>query len=692
MLLREFKEEVSKQCSQILYEISSMRTHGDQQADTIRSMVQDSQDESKEHAARMDTILKTSEEAVRLLGKVQESVHSARSPESTRSPGRKRLSRDHSLFDSEAMSLAAMQVACDSTALAALTGDEVCELPPSTFSQRTSRHKSKGKGQRRDSSSSVRSPAASPRPQHDSPRQTQGGSPRATDVTTQLPPSPKSELSPQPAAGSRKKKKKKRAKDASEADGLVGPIGSRPAPPAPSSPTVPALSDTHVDQLNARIAHRIAMLPVLDNWKPWMLQRDTRLGRLVRSHCFFVFINGLILFNVVFVSLQAQHRVDRAERSLQQDAIYSVADIIFSFLFAVEFTMRLFGDRAYFFFGPEKTWNAMDMIFVAFDFANVLLDLSMGEGSIGDVDGIRGAVRVLRLMRAARVARLLRLLHSLKFIKMCRLLVDIIQASIGFSLCVMTAMAALFVLFSVIFMQATADSLINDETDTALSHHFSSIRESMLTLFWCMTGQNVEGVYDALAGASSLYAFSLVIFVFFMTYAFANSVTGAMVEYALKASTRYELEGQIANASAIENILVAADTDFSGSLNKEEITRCMDRTDVQEKFGKLGIEASEARALFDIMAPNPTTRVDVKSLSQVYARVTRTVRSADFVQILLSSHRLLDDMKLVKHLLQVCILGFPPPAAAPMRRAKTKRVSEPYSGDDALCDSGDADA
>lgn len=217
-------------------------------------------------------------------------------------------------------------------------------------------------------------------------------------------------------------------------------------------------------------------------------------------------------------------------------------------------------------------------------------------------------------------------------------------------------MTAMFVFFSVIFMQATADALQSGSVDEELHDHFGSISDSSLTLFWCITGQDTSSVYHALARASPLYGFCLLAFVFFMIFAFGNSATAAMVEYAFKASRKFDLEGSHFETQAIQNIMKELDTEREGMVSWMEIERHLSRADVREKFSSLGIDRNEARGLFELMAPTENAQVHIEDLSQVYSRFTRIVRSADFVQVLVSNKRILEKIASLQLLVHGCIM------------------------------------
>lgn len=393
--------------------------------------------------------------------------------------------------------------------------------------------------------------------------------------------------------------------------------------------------------------------------KSWLLRSDNWMMSIVSSHVFVFLVNVLIWANVIFIALQAQHRVDQARIGQEETQFFFFLDAGFSACFFLELSMRIIGERVAFFLNADARWNAMDCFFVALDSTNMLFIFAFGttETGLDYFTGIRGALRALRLARAGRALRVFR---AMKFINMIRLLIDVVQASLIFSVYVVVLFTVMLVFFSVIFMQATVDSFLNHGDVEDVDSLFGSVPQSMLTLFWCMASASPETVYDRLLTVSPMYAICLLMFIFFVLFAFMNSVTASFVESAISASRKYDLEGKTSEQLEIEHLLHEADTGNDGKVSLDELREHLNKPTVRDSLAKLGLDAPETRGICELMTPKTGEEVNINELAQVCVRFTRAVRSADFVQVLLANKRLLEDIAALKTMF---FAQFQPPTA-----------------------------
>lgn len=663
MILQQLMEGVQRHIVQVLTELGQLRQDGKKDSDKIKALMSEQKhkrsDEVKAVDMQMQLLLERSERTVKLLEGLQEPGFAGSPRGSPRSP------RGSVVEKSRSSAGKRLRSACAGPKGGQGGKDEQRKSPKGVA--RTNTHVDINAFELMDtlsdasdvvtrSTSTWKKRSGADPESSDSPsrkgKKKKGRSRGEDDLDDDSP----GERKPKGSGSLKKKKKTKDGREEQTRRNLI------------EEPWQAIIEDTSRDVAEEKVAQRINDTELPEHLKAWMLDRDQQFYQYVNGKQFFIFINFLIVSNVLFIAMQSEHRVRRAADGLGEGTLYAAADLLFSAFFALEVGLRFYGDRAFFFLGPDAAWNLMDVLFFMLDLVNVAIALTT-DGGLVVFDGIRGAVRGLRLVRAARV---LRVLKTMRVIKMVRLLVDVIQVSLGFTLCFITMLTCIFVFFSVIFMQATADALLSSSTSPEIRDYFGTVQGSMLTLFWCITGQNTQAVYDTLSEASLIYGVMLLVFIFFMSYAIGNSVTAALVEFALNASRKYDLEGSVHDYREIERLLKEADTSNDGMLTWKEIATHLNRADVREKFTRLGLDRSEAQGLVQLVTPKEDPRVDIVELTQVCARFTRMVRSADFVQVLLLNKKMLEDVAEVKELVQL----YRSPSRSPRSPMSPSELSE----------------
>eukprot|EP00439_Symbiodinium_sp_Y106_P025212 s79_g3.t1 len=203
------------------------------------------------------------------------------------------------------------------------------------------------------------------------------------------------------------------------------------------------------------------------------------------------FIMALILLNLVLLGVEVD-----VSSTLGQDDIprwFDVVNVIIVSVFTLELIMSFvaFGFNT-FFCGPDRFWNIFDF---------VIITLSVFETAVQIWSpGLISQMRYMRFMRLARALRGMRVVRLLRYVSALRTLIFSIIHTTGSLMWTLVLLVLLFYSFGVILTQvvtdhcrfetveATGDNNAVPICDPTLALYWSSVPESMLTLFMSISG------------------------------------------------------------------------------------------------------------------------------------------------------------------------------------------------------------
>lgn len=326
-------------------------------------------------------------------------------------------------------------------------------------------------------------------------------------------------------------------------------------------------------------------------------------------------------------------------------AFFLIIDGFFSLAFGVDLVLRLIGERAGFFFSSDRVWNYMDFGLVVGDVFNELINAIMGaigsSAPSANFDGLRGAARACR---AIRMARTLRVFRSVSLFALPR---EVVASFATVPLMILIwFFIALF--FSLIFMQASAESLASESTtesnQNVMYSYFGSVGNSLLSLFYVLLGaMDWDILYDAIAETSGLYAFMFLSFAFFAIVAFYNSITAMCVQGCLARVQRNELDTK--STESVKLAAVLSKTDKGSNCNWGQLNQNLDDPMVHGHLDRLGLDISDARGLCKLMSRGDKQPVNMGEFARACVKFTRTVRGVDFLPVLLANKRILQEVR-----------------------------------------------
>lgn len=393
------------------------------------------------------------------------------------------------------------------------------------------------------------------------------------------------------------------------------------------------------------VAERVGQWHLPERWKRVLARTDGPFSKLVKRPSFFAVTNLLILSNVIFIAVEAQHRVHQARDGSPPMADFELADTIFTVAFSVELALRLIAERAAFFLAPDWRWNVMDLLFVSTDLMNEVLTIIAQQGGGGFVSTaatIQSSARTLRLVRAARAFRALRLLAQLPRVKQ---MVQELVRSLVPVVWMLTLLAVLLLFFSLIFMQAAADGLqsgVGEAASRELWSRFDSLEQASLSLFKVFTGGlEWEPLHASLAEVSTFYGIGFVMFIIVVVLAFLNIVSATFVASALTTKMIKDTEDAQAACAEVKRLIHDFGiTQESGMVNLEDLLDLLDVPSVKYYLASVNLDGSSVRAIFDLLDAEGHKSVRVADLAQGCAKFARAVRGSDFVSVLLASRLL----------------------------------------------------
>ncbi|CAE7827841.1 Catsper1, partial [Symbiodinium sp. CCMP2456] len=215
-------------------------------------------------------------------------------------------------------------------------------------------------------------------------------------------------------------------------------------------------------------------------------------------------------------------------------------------VFVLEIILKLiaYGCRG-FWRGPQAWWNIFDFFIVAVSALETVLDL-WARSLVAAIWG-SDAFSVVRTMRLARALRGMRFLRVFRYFSALRVLVLSIVSTINSLLWTIVLLFIIFYSFGVIltqlvtdycrFLAVEASNNMNavPECPAELDKYWSSIGQSMLTLFYAITnGVAWSDAVRPLEDVSLLAVAFVIFYIIISVFTLLNVVTGVFVNTAIE--------------------------------------------------------------------------------------------------------------------------------------------------------------
>ena len=381
--------------------------------------------------------------------------------------------------------------------------------------------------------------------------------------------------------------------------------------------------------------------------------------RLVRSRWFALAASSLIILNAMFMGVTSDWTTVRtfdAFYTLQGDEMLridvatpqwaSIGEVCFTILFATELSLRMYVEEIAFFCGDDLALNLLDVAMVT----AAIIELAASNAGIGE-ESIR-TIRMLRMLRLLRTLRSVRILRYLRFFSKFRLLALAMQKSLVpfFWACFM--LLSMLYVVGVFFLNGVAGHIASGKAHPSqvveLQSSFGSLSRCLLTLFMSITGgMDWQTALRALSHLHTVYGLVFIFFVALMTLAALNIIAGIFVNDAIEMA---QMDRDIVlqteakkNKDTVRELSVSfaeCDTDESGTITVDELTEAFNNPEVTARFRMLGVEETDAAALFHTMDTDGSEEVDIGEFVTGCLRAQSLARPVDLQTFLRESRRL----------------------------------------------------
>eukprot|EP00439_Symbiodinium_sp_Y106_P012827 s3066_g1.t2 len=281
--------------------------------------------------------------------------------------------------------------------------------------------------------------------------------------------------------------------------------------------------------------------------------------------------------------------------------------------------------------GPGSGWNIFDFVIVALSAMETALDLfatTIASEMFGS-DAL-SVVRTLRLARALRGFRAFRLVRHFSAL---RALILSIVSTISSLMWTLVLLVILFYSFGVILMQLVTDycrylaiETVGDvnaipDCPSELSRFWSSIRQSMLTLFFSITsGISWSEAMNPLEDVSMLAVATMLVYITLSVFTILNVVTGVFVNTAIeRASADKEiaslkaLQKRNEQMQALQSVFEEMNQDRgSEQLKVEDIEAAVNVDKLDTVLESLGISTDDVKTLFSLIDADGSGSIDLQ--------------------------------------------------------------------------------
>eukprot|EP00435_Cladocopium_sp_Y103_P055057 s1084_g18.t1 len=271
--------------------------------------------------------------------------------------------------------------------------------------------------------------------------------------------------------------------------------------------------------------------------KPTWWQEPLR--RMVSSWMFETMFAFAIFTNSIFIAVQVEMTATSPGQP-PDGALFFIASV-YTFVFTIEFCLRVaaFGPRV--FCGEEWYWMLLDVAVVFSSLLEFALELPLHQEDSSS--NAFSNMRLLRVLRVAKVTRALRIVRVVKFVRSLKSLLFCIGRTLRALAWSLVLLLLIIFVFGLIFTDITSEYLTQTETVVdaitagTLRTRFGGLELSMHTLYASITGGFtwVEA-RDAFGEISFVWGILFEGYISFCLFAVLNVMTGVWHPVALDAS------------------------------------------------------------------------------------------------------------------------------------------------------------
>lgn len=338
---------------------------------------------------------------------------------------------------------------------------------------------------------------------------------------------------------------------------------------------------------------------------PWFI---ALLKKIVESAAFTYSILGLIMVNLVLLGIEVD--MGSVMPYGQAPPWFYEINLIIVTIFTCEVLAKilLLGFRS-FFCGNEQWWNIFDFAVVMLSVLELLVEFFATAIS---QEMNSSNLRVMRFVRLARTLRGVRVIRLLRYIGALRTIVFSIISTLGSLFWSLVLLMMIFYCFSVIITQSVADYCRSEQhfrnmpCPAELQAHWSSIAESMLTLFLAISGGLSWGEALNPLRAVGVPAFaSVLLYIVIAEFAVMNVILGVFCNTAIESAgadreiaIMKQMKKQEGQMKTLKDIFTEIDLDCSNEINLQELKEALKSSKLRSFMTSIGISTDDVWTLF----------------------------------------------------------------------------------------------
>jgi len=346
----------------------------------------------------------------------------------------------------------------------------------------------------------------------------------------------------------------------------------------------------------------------------------------------------LISANALLVGIQANSQVQNGGK---ENPVYTSIDHVFTTLFTIELSLRLFAEGFYHFFTSKNySWNFFDFFIVSMSVVDASLTAIFTASS--ENGGNMTHLRVMRVFRVIRLVRTLRMVRLVRFIRALRALIYSLLVTIKSMVWAMLLLAMILYIFGVAFVQAVGDHYADAQPrDQQFDRFFGSLPKAMCTLFTSITSGLDWG--DVLLACQRLGAHWVVLYVFFIIFTYfgvCNAITGVFCQGAIESAqldkemvTLQMMANEGAYKTALKEVFKEIDADDSGDITWGEFDIYLREEKCKLYLNSLNISTEDAWSLFRILDVNMTGTLDIDDFVDGCLNLKGPAKAMHFVKL-----------------------------------------------------------
>jgi hypothetical protein len=368
-------------------------------------------------------------------------------------------------------------------------------------------------------------------------------------------------------------------------------------------------------------------------------ERTDLLSRFADSSIFTCIIYSVILANCFFMTHAADAEIKYYDRD--PTTFLVIGELSFVAAYAVEFFIKFYRHRFYFFCDAHWRYNWLDFSLLVIGIYTCFLEEVLVNVSW---------LRVLRIFRLAKALRVLRLIAMVKPLRVLLKSLGSTMGTLGWCLLMFSVILFLFALVFVLrvanYFRDTGDELNPDEV-SRLVDAYGSVSKTMLTLYICSTGGNDWALYyEALQPTGYVNTCIFLLFVAFTQIAVLNIILGIFVDEAMKSLMTEKEEHAHEHAQqerhVEENLRVMcseADVNNDGKLTYTEWSSAIDNYRMKTYLHMMGFRADDVlRFVRTMCKEDPEHKIDIDTFVRGCMHLKGTASCFDMQTVLASVH------------------------------------------------------